>query len=152
MKRPVFGLSTFCGVFMVWTLFSVPLGFSYPLEGDTDSPELRFVEEFKLGFSWRNMSCVVCKAIFATVDIALLVRFPHCVIACLKLPWLSCCNKCYLFLDGWKWSSHSSILFSKIHVKLPTIIGQNILYIKMPILYISKSSNNHVYTHTHTLI
>ncbi|KAK9968276.1 hypothetical protein ABG768_002610 [Culter alburnus] len=72
MKRPLIGLSTFCGVFMVWTLFSVPLGFSYPLEGDTDSPELRFVEEFKLGFSWHNMSCAVCKAIFATVDLALL--------------------------------------------------------------------------------
>ncbi|XP_056103735.1 sphingomyelin phosphodiesterase [Rhinichthys klamathensis goyatoka] len=75
MKRPGFGLSTFSGVFMVWTLFSVLIVFSYPLEGDRDAPELRFVEEFdrlKLGFSWHNMSCAVCKAIFASVDIALL--------------------------------------------------------------------------------
>lgn len=74
MKRPVFWL---CAVFTVWTLFSAPSGFSYPLEGGTESAKLRFVEEFdrfKLGFSWHNMSCVVCKAIFAAVDIALLVR------------------------------------------------------------------------------
>uniref|UniRef100_A0A8C2PLW0 Sphingomyelin phosphodiesterase n=1 Tax=Cyprinus carpio TaxID=7962 RepID=A0A8C2PLW0_CYPCA len=72
MKRPVFWL---CAVFTVWTLFSAPSGFSYPLEGGTESAKLRFVEEFdrfKLGFSWHNMSCVVCKAIFAAVDIALL--------------------------------------------------------------------------------
>ncbi|XP_016095597.1 sphingomyelin phosphodiesterase [Sinocyclocheilus grahami] len=75
MKRPVLGLSTVCAVFLVWTLVSVPRSSSYPLEGGTDSPQLRFVEEFdpfRLGFSWHNMSCVVCKAIFATLDIALL--------------------------------------------------------------------------------
>uniref|UniRef100_A0A9J8A1K8 Sphingomyelin phosphodiesterase n=1 Tax=Cyprinus carpio carpio TaxID=630221 RepID=A0A9J8A1K8_CYPCA len=75
MKRPVFGVSSVCAVFLVWTLFSVPWGSSYPLEGGTGSPQLRFVEEFdrfRLGFSWLNMSCAVCKAIFATLDIALL--------------------------------------------------------------------------------
>ncbi|XP_016120244.1 acid sphingomyelinase-like phosphodiesterase 3b [Sinocyclocheilus grahami] len=74
MKRPVFGV---CAVFTVWTLFSAPSGSSYPLEVGTESAKLSFVEEFgrvELGFSWRNMSCAVCKALFATVDIALLVR------------------------------------------------------------------------------
>jgi len=83
MKRPGFGLSTFSGVFVVWTLFSVLIVFSYPLEGDQEAHELRFVEEFdrlKLGFSWHNMSCALCKAIFATVDIALLVR--HVLLRC----------------------------------------------------------------------
>ncbi|KAF4108171.1 sphingomyelin phosphodiesterase [Onychostoma macrolepis] len=75
MKRPVLCLSTVCAVFIVWTMFSVPWCSSHPLEGGTDSPQLRLVEEFdrfKLGFSWHNMSCAVCKAIFATLDIALL--------------------------------------------------------------------------------
>ncbi len=94
MKRPVFCLSTVCAVFIFWTLFSVPWCSSYPLEGGTDSPQLRFVEEFdrfKLGFSWHNMSCAVCKAIFATLDIALLVRqaftsFSYCLLNCPGFP------------------------------------------------------------------
>lgn len=73
MKRPVYELS----VFLLWILFLGPLCFSYPLEGGTDVPRLRVVEELdrlKLGFGWRNLSCALCKAIFASVDIALLVR------------------------------------------------------------------------------
>ncbi|XP_051973403.1 sphingomyelin phosphodiesterase-like [Xyrauchen texanus] len=75
MRLPGFGLSTVCGVFIVWTLFSVPLSASYPLEGGTDGPELRFVDQigrFKVGFSWHNVSCTMCKVIFTTVDIALM--------------------------------------------------------------------------------
>lgn len=102
MKPPVFGVSSVCAVFLVWTLFSVPWGSSYPLEGGTGSPQLRFVEEFdrfRLGFSWLNMSCAVCKAIFATLDIALLVRhLLQLVVVGFKLPWLSCRYKCRLIL------------------------------------------------------
>ncbi|XP_051971914.1 sphingomyelin phosphodiesterase-like [Xyrauchen texanus] len=73
MKFLGFGLST--DVFIVWILLSVPLASSYPLEGGTDGPELRFVDlidQFRAGFNWRNVSCATCKVIFSTVDIALL--------------------------------------------------------------------------------
>lgn len=77
MKRPAVGLSFISALLIVWTCVSVLLGSAYPLEGGTDTPQLRFVneiEKFKFGFNWHNVSCAVCKAIFTTVDIALLVR------------------------------------------------------------------------------
>ncbi len=107
MKRPGFCLSTVCAVFIVWTLFSVPWGSSCPLEGGTDSPQLRFVEEFdrfKLGFSWHNMSCAVCKAIFTTLDIALLVRQAFT-------------SSCYCLLNSPGFPVDINVLFSGVRSK-----------------------------------
>lgn len=78
MKRPAIRLSFICVLFIVCTSVSVLVVSGYPLEEVTDSPRLRFVDEidrFKVGFNWHNVSCAVCKAIFTTVDVALLVRF-----------------------------------------------------------------------------
>ncbi|KAI7793261.1 sphingomyelin phosphodiesterase [Triplophysa rosa] len=75
MKRPAVGLSSICAFFIVYTWVLVSLVSGFPLKEGPDSPQLRFVDQidrFKVGFNWHNVSCAVCKAIFITVDIALL--------------------------------------------------------------------------------
>ncbi|TRY83160.1 hypothetical protein DNTS_020663 [Danionella cerebrum] len=77
MKRPVFGCYAACGLFLLWTLFLGPLCTSYPLDGRTESPYVSVVEELErlnvgFGFGWHNVTCALCKAIFASVDVALL--------------------------------------------------------------------------------
>lgn len=94
MKGPAVGLSFISALLIVWTCVSAPLGSAYPLEGGTETPQLRFVdgiEKFKFGINWHNVSCTVCKVFFTTVDIALLSdtnmeRVAHAVReACIRL-------------------------------------------------------------------
>lgn len=61
----------------VAVFFLASLGSSYPLHNDVDMAGLvgvNTLDRFKVHFSWRNISCQVCKAVFTVVDIALLVR------------------------------------------------------------------------------
>lgn len=58
-------------------LLLASLGSSYPLHDGVDMDGLmpgNALDRFKVHFSWRNLSCPVCKAVFTVVDIALLVR------------------------------------------------------------------------------
>lgn len=61
----------------VVVLFLASLGSSSLLHDDVDMADLTAVntlDRFKAHFSWRNISCPVCKAVFTVVDFALLVR------------------------------------------------------------------------------
>ncbi|XP_066507582.1 sphingomyelin phosphodiesterase [Hoplias malabaricus] len=62
---------TFIGV----VLLLPPVGKSYPLQDENDIADLGVVKQinnFQLMFSWHNISCSLCKALFTVVDIALL--------------------------------------------------------------------------------
>lgn len=64
----------------VVVLFLASLGSPYPLHDDVDMAGLMAVntlDRFKVHFSWRNISCSVCKAVFTVVDIALLVSLQN---------------------------------------------------------------------------
>ncbi|MCI4388328.1 hypothetical protein PGIGA_G00084420 [Pangasianodon gigas] len=67
-------MNTVC-LITVAGLFLASLGSSAPLHDDMDMADLMGVntlDGFKVHFSWRNISCPVCKAVFTVVDIALL--------------------------------------------------------------------------------
>ncbi|XP_036450218.1 sphingomyelin phosphodiesterase [Colossoma macropomum] len=67
-------------VLSVFTVISLVLwlaapGTSYPLQDETDIADLRAVNpinHFQVRFSWHNISCPLCKALFTIVDVALL--------------------------------------------------------------------------------
>ncbi|XP_030648451.1 sphingomyelin phosphodiesterase [Chanos chanos] len=89
MKTSTSGAFFFCFV-----LFTAPLSSSFPLEDGTNIAKYNFVDavsRFRVEFSWRNISCPVCKAIFTVVDLALLSqtnteRVAHAIgEACTKL-------------------------------------------------------------------
>lgn len=61
----------------VVVLFLASVGSPYPLHVDVNMEDLmagNTLDRFKVHFSWHNISCPVCKAVFTLVDIALLVR------------------------------------------------------------------------------
>ncbi|XP_072515418.1 sphingomyelin phosphodiesterase [Salminus brasiliensis] len=66
-------LRVFTGISLV--LCWCTLGTAFPLQDETDIADLRAVKpinHFQVRFSWHNISCPLCKALFTVVDVALL--------------------------------------------------------------------------------
>lgn len=60
-------------------LTSTPPGSGHPAPASEQRGPV-FVQQLSrpgVGFSWRNVSCPLCKAVFTILDIALLVMFLH---------------------------------------------------------------------------
>lgn len=113
-------------VCVITVLFLASLSSSYPLHDDVDMADIMTVktlDRFKVHFSWRNISCPVCKAVFTVVDIALLVR---------KLSFMS--------------------PFVFVQQNSPTYIKQNILSISGNIKLTSKHSSMNIWSNTRFLM
>lgn len=65
-----------CALAVISLVLSLcPLGSAFPLQDETDIAALKAVKpinHFQVRFSWHNISCPLCKALFTVVDIALL--------------------------------------------------------------------------------
>ncbi|KAL0994951.1 hypothetical protein UPYG_G00129820 [Umbra pygmaea] len=62
------------GLLLCLVLGSVRLGTSFPVQ-EEGKPGITFLEEvdrLRVGFNWRNLTCPLCKTLFAVLDIALL--------------------------------------------------------------------------------
>ncbi|XP_048860802.1 sphingomyelin phosphodiesterase [Brienomyrus brachyistius] len=68
-------LWTVCFLFYACVCLHSPSGTAHPLRDEDRRADITFVDaisKFRVGVSWRNVSCWLCEAVFAIIDVALM--------------------------------------------------------------------------------